>query len=673
LAGLSGRAGDDLDALRPVCAELNADGSRGRFTEAETVRGGQPVSGNVGGGGGAPVEAVCPDAVPFVRQMGALPERKLVGKLFIQCGPMAGPIPPVEQNSNTFTFGEVGSETLVPTYRPMTCPSGAAYAGIHGRAGEWIDAIGNICRRIEPVPPPPTLSRDAPIVTSSVTAAAQPTGPNPIASVQLQQGVNAPATTARAGLEPSQLLCRGGDVYPTGRQGQVPDKPEQEYHVVFVRISQNIARPDGSGLSPGTCGFADRVATDVPTFLLPVDVGSSTLADLETYLKHDPNHFWSFLLRPNQALKMPEAIKHEQWAAPAQASAALTTSPIQDTATSASSAARQRASAVRERFPVDLYQVNEAAMIAVGARQMTVRDARLEVEAALDRLAEPTRAFALCVIAGKDCESAAAANGRQSAPPSSAPQPAGSGVAPRLPAFLYGLREGSPALLTSQHSGGAVGDAGTWTLTQELPRQFGDYRLLIGAGREALYGVTTGDTLRYWNAAELGDTLRDPSILVTGFAPSAYAQIAAAQGVVYGFRRDGTVDVFRNPSLDAGGRTWQAPQRVADDWPSFDRVISGGDNVFYTVQPDGSLVWRRHYPGNNGWSQSVPVGTAWGQYRDLFTPGEGVIYAIQPNGELLWHRFRGHADGAAASGWEGPVKIADGWQSFKSVVATPAR
>jgi hypothetical protein len=270
---------------------------------------------------------------------------------------------------------------------PLTCPSGTTFAGIHGRAGQWVDRLGPICRSIEAIPAPPTLSSDRPLVTSPAAArATQPAGPNPVASVPIQQGGDPTFDTRGTALQENELLCRGGAPYPTGRYGQVPGNAQREIHVVFVRASESVARPDGSGLEPGRCGFPNRAAAEIASLLITVDVGSQTSLQGIEALKDDATRYWSFLVERNDALGMMEATENHAWTPPAAGRSTV-----------------QQVVAARPFYPPNLFALNDAETVTVGERRISAREAKLEVETALDGLSEPTRSFALCAIAAKEC------------------------------------------------------------------------------------------------------------------------------------------------------------------------------------------------------------------------------------------------------------------------------
>jgi outer membrane protein assembly factor BamB len=157
---------------------------------------------------------------------------------------------------------------------------------------------------------------------------------------------------------------------------------------------------------------------------------------------------------------------------------------------------------------------------------------------------------------------------------------------------------------------------------------------------------------------------------VTSVSSGTYTQFAASSdGSLYAFTVDGSVDVIRMAFTENDEPKWSEAERTTGQWPAFLRVFTAGDGVFYTIAADGMLLHSRNEL--NAWTAQSVVGNGWAGFRDAFSPAPGVIYAIQPNGDLLWYRFRGHASGELAQGWEGPMKVGNGWQNFASVIGLP--
>jgi hypothetical protein len=179
LAGVELRAGDDIDAIRPLCVTAYAPqevtavrlttGS-GVITRNEPGPFGieLPVqeveSGWYGGAGGSLTNVVCPNDRPIVVGMDLFAEGQptvTVNTIKLFCGlaakdPGAGALPAGVFEAPTIPY-EVRSvfDTKVRRVRgSLRCPAGLVASGIHGRAGIWLDALGLICGepRLSPRP-----------------------------------------------------------------------------------------------------------------------------------------------------------------------------------------------------------------------------------------------------------------------------------------------------------------------------------------------------------------------------------------------------------------------------------------------------------------------------------------------------------------------------------------
>ena len=141
LAGFELRAGDDVDAIRPLC--VTAYGSRETSAASENAW--------HGGDGGGPAHVICPRHTPIVTGMFVHAEGMdtlVVNNIHLFCSlavdPQVDRSPavafdaPAYQNESWFRYGAISSDT-------QRCPPGQAAVGVHGRSGLWLDAIGLIC------------------------------------------------------------------------------------------------------------------------------------------------------------------------------------------------------------------------------------------------------------------------------------------------------------------------------------------------------------------------------------------------------------------------------------------------------------------------------------------------------------------------------------------------
>lgn len=145
LVGLEVRAGDYIDAVRALC-------QRNYQTPPE------PIGGFAGGLGGVPRLFACPSRLnqrfPDWRQpiTGADWTARgrdlvIVRDLALYCGDNPFSRPP--------DASYVGAQVDVPLFAPFgteikrrqVCPAGTQAVGVHGRAGDFVDAIGLVCAR----------------------------------------------------------------------------------------------------------------------------------------------------------------------------------------------------------------------------------------------------------------------------------------------------------------------------------------------------------------------------------------------------------------------------------------------------------------------------------------------------------------------------------------------
>jgi hypothetical protein len=138
LAGFEVRRGEWIDAVRVVCAV-----SYGPISTSPLVfTTGGLMPGWHGGPGGHIEPLVCPPRTPIVigmRVTAAGRDTITAEDMKLFCGPASttqpiAPPPPLAQRY----LNDRG-------YFVLNCPAGEVAVGIHGRSGEWLDAIGLIC------------------------------------------------------------------------------------------------------------------------------------------------------------------------------------------------------------------------------------------------------------------------------------------------------------------------------------------------------------------------------------------------------------------------------------------------------------------------------------------------------------------------------------------------
>jgi hypothetical protein len=170
LAGVELRVADDVDAIRPVCASTYGPTKIGNETVAASWN---------GGAGGVRVERlICPPARPVVLaiSIGAEGQKTfIVNNVHLFCGlaattdqqledyPSAIFDGPGYKPSPNYVTGDPGSSNR--QYTSQRCPAGQVAAGINGRSGIWLDAVGLVCAApatgsiTPPAKPPVALGR----------------------------------------------------------------------------------------------------------------------------------------------------------------------------------------------------------------------------------------------------------------------------------------------------------------------------------------------------------------------------------------------------------------------------------------------------------------------------------------------------------------------------------
>lgn len=138
LVGLDLWAGDDIDAIRPLCAQPLSPTTIGEVWGEVGIFGGK---------GGKPTQLRCPQETPVVTKMMLDGERYMNG-FDLYCGIVDANRPQLSQYPSASFVGPICSDCdeFSPTWRlPETCPDGLVGVGIHGRSGALVDALGLIC------------------------------------------------------------------------------------------------------------------------------------------------------------------------------------------------------------------------------------------------------------------------------------------------------------------------------------------------------------------------------------------------------------------------------------------------------------------------------------------------------------------------------------------------
>lgn len=222
LTGVQLWAGDDVDAIRPVCEDPPGSPDTG-----------QPSSSTrYGGDGGSSVYLFCPRNAPIVigldiRWEGR--EIESVNNIGLFCGMAATTQTPSEIPNAAFNGPPVTATTTSPFIifhngkDKESCPTGLVAVGIHGRSGKLLDAVGLICGsptltpRAGPpaeVPPVPAVKAIGRRRTGAPTDPPALTGP-PTPICDAAQQARARNNPAAPGLEEkclNDLAARGAAI-----------------------------------------------------------------------------------------------------------------------------------------------------------------------------------------------------------------------------------------------------------------------------------------------------------------------------------------------------------------------------------------------------------------------------------------------------------------------------
>jgi hypothetical protein len=191
LTGFDLRAGDDIDAVRPICIPAVA----GQFQAYPT---------SYGGDGGSPLQLVCPNDTPVVTgfEVGYEGEDTItVNNIHLYCGLAVATPQRTAYFSAVFDAPELERDcgllglecdfVAALEFETQHCPDGLIAVGINGRSGVWLDALGLICGA-PPVAPPPTIKAQGRV---KLDTSGTPPGPaRPICELALEaRARNSPA------------------------------------------------------------------------------------------------------------------------------------------------------------------------------------------------------------------------------------------------------------------------------------------------------------------------------------------------------------------------------------------------------------------------------------------------------------------------------------------------
>jgi hypothetical protein len=152
LVGAEARVGDLIDAIRPICSHFKP----GHPTLEDQARLAIPM---VGGRGGQIRRVTCPAEAPVVTGMSVVAQHErglYVDAIHLTCGAFARVQPgpgshrPILHLASRDEWKDgigVSSEPRNRRSGDSVCPEGFLAAGLHGRYGNYIDAVGIVCTR----------------------------------------------------------------------------------------------------------------------------------------------------------------------------------------------------------------------------------------------------------------------------------------------------------------------------------------------------------------------------------------------------------------------------------------------------------------------------------------------------------------------------------------------
>lgn len=166
LTGVELRAGDDIDAIRPLCVQASgpAETTPPSYTTGSGLDAASALPpGWTGGTGGGLQNVVCPRDQPIVLGMDLFEGQPTVtvNTIRLFCGlavnqQNAGALPAAVFEAPTIPYEARSIFATEVTRRngSLRCPAGQVAVGIHGRSGIWLDALGLICGEPRVIPKP---------------------------------------------------------------------------------------------------------------------------------------------------------------------------------------------------------------------------------------------------------------------------------------------------------------------------------------------------------------------------------------------------------------------------------------------------------------------------------------------------------------------------------------
>ena len=238
LGGVELRAGDWVDAIRPLCVIAHSTRDKtsvwGEEVEYDTyVTTAGVESAWHGGQTGQPVTLRCPRHYPFIYGLGVDAEGAdtiTVYRITLVCGYYHG----IDGRYNG-RVEFIGSDTLENTFGAAHgCPAGQVAVGIYGRSGIWLDAMGLICDAPPVILPavivPPlvvAMPKNEPVKAQGRVKLAPGTAPGSARPIcELAAGARARNSPAAPGLEAKCAARESLNVTTLAARGETIAKEE---------------------------------------------------------------------------------------------------------------------------------------------------------------------------------------------------------------------------------------------------------------------------------------------------------------------------------------------------------------------------------------------------------------------------------------------------------------
>jgi hypothetical protein len=267
LTGLDLRAGDDVDAIRPLCAAATGPRDVGASAAEGTW---------YGGNGGGPARVECNRYSPVIHGMFVAYEGEktvVVNNIHLYCGEATNTEAPSDAATAMFDAPGITSSGLFISFhqadeRMQRCAPGQVAVGLHGRSGIWVDAIGLICGPSGVAVAAPSAPTSAVTSIGRVKTKGPASPPRPICDAA--RDARARNSPAAASLE-AQCKATLSAQSPTVIVPRVPDSASATSDA--ARLNPQPLPPQSSKLVPESRVPKKKLPPPVTPATVPADRG----------------------------------------------------------------------------------------------------------------------------------------------------------------------------------------------------------------------------------------------------------------------------------------------------------------------------------------------------------------------------------------------------------------